>query len=97
MPTAQIIDTPQKAVTHLRGTAVPKILGDFKQAVVGRKVINAGYLTVYGEAYPFVELDDGTFITAAADDEGNGPGVLKAENYDANLEEGLCQTEATAA
>jgi hypothetical protein len=57
----------------------------FRAAVIGARIVDAGYLDDNG-AVPCLILDNGQIITASRDDEGNGPGVLVAN------EEMLCET-----
>lgn len=61
--------------TKLVGAAMPKILAEFQVAVIGKKIVNAGYITTGGECWPVLLLEDGENITIQSDDEGNGPGT----------------------
>lgn len=62
--------------TSLYGSAMPDILKKFQSDVVGRTITEAGYIDDGGQAWPVLLLDNGTYIQASMDDEGNGPGVL---------------------
>lgn len=65
-------------ITHgvrLAGEAMPKIVREFQAAVVGRKITDAGYIVIDGEAWPCLTLDDGESILIQCDDVGNHPGV----------------------
>ena len=77
-------------ITHgakLTGAAMPRILSEFQKLVVGKTIVQAGYVHfddqegggVPSGAWPFLLLNDKTLILAQADDEMNGPGVLVAE------------------
>jgi hypothetical protein len=78
---------------RLQGSAMPRIVERFRAAVIGKRITNAGYVVFVpgDEPVPFLECEDGTFITARQDDEGNGPGVLLASTH--TDDEGLCETE----
>lgn len=58
----------------LRGSAMPRIVKAFEKGVVGRKIVQIGYVALGDEPYPVLILDDGTTVMALQDDEGNGPG-----------------------
>lgn len=79
---SKILITEHNAADHLVGEAMPKILKRFRAQVIGRKIVNAGYVihpeTPWGgrEAIPVLVLDNGELIEAMRDDEGNGPGVF---------------------
>ena len=70
---------------QLEGSAMPKLVADFRIAVVGRKIVNAGYAIISGEPYPCLVLDTGETIYCQMDDEGNGPGSLVLGKSDAVL------------
>lgn len=63
--------------TKLVGQAMPKILAGFRKKVVGRTIVDAGYIKMPDAGvYPVLVLDNGETVYAMADDEGNGPGVM---------------------
>jgi len=82
-----IIDTPQGAAARLNGEAMPQIVKEFSDAVVGKRIVKAGYVIEHGEAWPVLQLDNDEWIYAMDSDEGNGPGSISvsADNM-------LCQT-----
>lgn len=77
----------------LRGSAMSKIVADFRSLVEGRTIKAAGYYHEEegADPIPCLELDNDTIILTSADDEGNGPGVLTA--YSNETHAGLCETE----
>lgn len=73
----------------LTGAAMPKILADFRQAVIGKRIIDAGYINLNGdgEAWPVLILEGAENIIIQRDDECNGPGVAVTSK-----DKSLCQT-----
>jgi hypothetical protein len=63
--------------SKLGGGSMPKILAEFRRAVVGRRIVEAGYIDLNGDgqAWPILLLEGGENIVINMDDEGNGPGV----------------------
>ena len=77
--------------SQLNGSAMPGILTKFRAAVIGRTIVDAGYLimgTPEGEeedyedetAWPCLVLDNGETVIIQRDDEGNGPGTPVLNN-----------------
>ena len=60
----------------LHGSAMPRILTNAQDLLVGRTIKAVGYLDMDGQPWPCVVLDNGTTLTDSRDDEGNGPGSL---------------------
>lgn len=75
----------------LRGSAMPKILKGFTTAVLGKKIVQVGYVALGDIPYPVLILDDGSSILAGRDDEGNGPGVFDWAGAKSGAEK-LCET-----
>jgi hypothetical protein len=59
----------------MNGEAMPRLMTNFRLAVLGRKIVDVGYLIMDGEAFPCIALDNGDSIIIQRDDECNGPGV----------------------
>lgn len=79
----------------LVGEAMPERLAAFQKAAIGRRIKTVGYLRFEEgetEVWPCIGLDDGTFLIARCDDEGNAPGVVVLADEDKDII--LCQTEA---
>lgn len=79
------IITAKTAAQHLDGEAMPGIIERFAKLCEGKMIIQAGYViekdVLNGkQAVPVLLLDNGRVIYAMADDEGNGPGCLVAED-----------------
>lgn len=77
---------------RLDGSAMPRLVREFQDAVIGKSIIRAGYLDMDGQAWPILLLMDPktrqqSHILIQCDDEGNGPGV-PVTNTDCML----CQT-----
>lgn len=77
---------------QMSGPAMSKIMAGFQKAVVGKKILAAGYLEIEGEAWPALKLDDGSYVWASRDDEQNGAGVLMADSDGDSPCPGLCET-----
>ncbi len=77
----------------LRGSAMPGIVTAFQQAVVGKRIVKAGYAQLMNdeqEVWPCLILDDGSILVVQCDDEANGPGVMTATTQTG--EAVLCET-----
>ena len=77
----------------LNGSAMSDIVTTFQQAVVGKRIVKAGYAQLMDddpEVWPCLILDDGAILIVQCDDEANGPGVMTATTHTG--EAGLCQT-----
>lgn len=74
--------------TKLRGSAMPRILAEFREAVIGRKIVDAGYCIIDGQPYPMLVLDDWSDLLIQADDECNRPGTITNSKGDK-----LCHTQ----
>lgn len=72
---------------QLSGAAMPRIVKDFRNAMIGRRIVDAGYYNIDGAAFPILVLDNGDSIIAQCDDECNSPGVLSGGKSTM-----LCQT-----
>lgn len=80
----------------LNGSAMPGIVTAFQKAVVGRRIVKAGYAQLMNderEVWPCLILDDGSILLVQCDDEANGPGVITATTH--TSEAVLCQTSLT--
>lgn len=55
---------------------MPRLVAEFRKAIVGKKIVDAGYIVQSGVAWPCLVLNDGNTIVCQMDDEGNGPGSL---------------------
>ena len=77
----------------VNGSAMPDIVTAFQQAVVGKRVVKAGYAQLMNdeqEVWPCLILEDGSILIVQRDDEANGPGVMTVTTRTG--EAGLCQT-----
>ena len=61
--------------TQMDGVAMPHLMKSFQEAVVGRRITAAGYISLQGDAYPVLVLDNGESIVIHRDERGGGPGV----------------------
>ena len=79
--------------TKLRGSAMPRILANAQDLLVGRTIKAVGYSHGEdGRPWPCIVLDNGTTLTVSRDDEGNGPGSLFIYHAAEETCEILCAT-----
>jgi hypothetical protein len=68
--------------SKLAGKAMPRLLADFRQRVVGKSISQAGYVEIDGNPYPALLLSNGLMLAGMGDDEGNGPGSLQCVSHE---------------
>ena len=79
--------------TKLHGSAMPRILANAQDLLVGRTIKAVGYTAgEEGRPWPCIVLDNGITLTVSQDDEGNGPGSLFTYHEREDTGEILCAT-----
>jgi len=77
----------------LNGSAMPRILANAQDLLVGRTIKAVGYAPGADDRpWPCIVLDNGTTLTVSKDDEGNGPGSLFIYHAAEETGEILCAT-----
>lgn len=67
---------------YLEGKAMPAIVEKMHSLLVGRKIIDVGYVidpaedAQYRKPWPYITLDDDQVLIIQADDESNAPGAV---------------------